>query len=123
MFRRFYGTTKRNGESGLMSAIWRGFRGLFRRGDHQTKMETAVRHAFTTGMGTLLASIRHRYMSRSDERGMFASWDTIYRRIHQQKLECGAIERINVDTTELHRANIIPTLVREHTTARTITSA
>src|SRR5207244_1792803 len=44
MMRRFYGANKRDGDGGLASAVWRALRGVLRRDDHQTKMETAVRH-------------------------------------------------------------------------------
>src|SRR5262249_47942694 len=112
LFRRFYSSARRDGDGGLVRAVSRAIGGVLRRGDHKTKMETAVRHAFTTGMETILASFRPRYMKLSDERSMFASWDDIYLRIYEQKLACGAIARMPLDTTELHRANIIPTLVR-----------
>jgi radical SAM superfamily enzyme YgiQ (UPF0313 family) len=120
MFRRFYGATKRNGDTGLAKEIWRGIKGLFRRGDHQTKMETAVRHAFTTGMGTILSVLRPRYMKTSEERAMFASWDPLYRHIHEEKLKAGALEVAPSDTTKLHESNVIPVLSREHATMRTI---
>ena len=122
MFRRFYGATKRNAEAGLMSAIRRALHGAFSRGDHQTKMETAVRQALTSGAESMLAIFRPRYMKRSDERAMFASWDAVYRRIQEQMRECGAITGTSGDTTELHRTNVIPALLKEHTTMRTIAS-
>ena len=122
MFRRFYSATKRSGEAGLFGAVLRGLRGLIRKGDHQTKMETAVRHALTTGIETFLTVFRTRYMPRAEERAMVASWDPLYRRIHEQKLECGAIEPMSSNTAELYRSNIIPVLVKEHGTERTIVS-
>jgi hypothetical protein len=121
MFRRFYSATKRNGEGGLVREIQRALRGLIRRGDHQTKMETAVRHALTTGIETILASMRPRYMKTSQERIMFASWDGVYRRIHEQKIACGALVPGAADTTELHRNNVIQALAKEHLTVRTVT--
>ena len=122
MFRRFFGAARRDGNDGLAKAIFRAVRGILRKDDHQTRMDTAVRHAFTTGLESIAAALRPRYMGRSEERVMFASWDRTYRQIYEQKLACGAITRMPADTTELHQANIIPTLVRDHTAARTITS-
>jgi anaerobic magnesium-protoporphyrin IX monomethyl ester cyclase len=122
MFRRFYSAAKHNGEAGLMGAIRRAAHGLFSRGDHQRKIETAVRQAFTSGVETALAIFRPRYMKRSDERDMFASWNPIYRWIHEQMLEFGAITRTPADASELHRTNVIPALVKQHTTKRTIAS-
>src|SRR5262249_11587517 len=122
MFRSFYSAAKRNGEAGLVAAIRRAMRGLFGGGGHQTKLETAVRQAFTSAVETALAIFHPRYMKRSDERTMFASWDSIYRRIHEQLLESGAITRTPADAGELHRTNVIPALVKQHTTKRTIAS-
>jgi hypothetical protein len=122
MFRRFYSATKRSGEAGLFPAVLRGLRGLIRKGDHQTKMETAVRHALITGIESFLTLFRKRYMPMAAERAMIATWDPIYRRVHEQKLECGAVERMASDTTELYRGNIIPVLLREHRTERTVVS-
>jgi hypothetical protein len=121
LFRKFYGL-KRQGEGGLFSAVLRGVRGVFRKDDHQTKLETAVRLAFVSAVQTAASILRPRYMSRSEERAMFTAWDGIYRRIHEQKLECGAVGRTETDTAELHLGNIIPGLVKEHATPRTITS-
>jgi radical SAM superfamily enzyme YgiQ (UPF0313 family) len=117
---RFYKTKQRSGEAGLSNAFRRALTGLFRKGNHKTRMETVIRHGVTTGMETILASFRPRYMKRSEERRMFASWDAVYRRIHEQKVECGAVNRQPADTTVLHRTNVVPALVKEHTTVRTI---
>jgi len=121
MFRRFYGTAKVDGEAGLLRSIRRALGGLFRKGDHQTKLETVIHNASASGIETLLAFLRPRYMTASDERSMLASWDAIYRQIYEQKLACGATSRMSLETIGL-QANIIPTLVKDHTTARTITS-
>jgi hypothetical protein len=122
MFRRFYGARKRDGEGGLVAAIRRALRGLFRSDDHASKLETVARNALTSGLETIRVRFSPRYMTRADERAMFASWDAIYRQIREQKLACDAATRAPADTTELHRANVIPVLAREHATARTITA-
>lgn len=119
MFRRFYGANKRDGDGGLAKALWRAAYGIFRRGDHQTKMETAVRHGVTTAIQTITAALQPRYMNRSEENRMFASWDQLYRRVYEQKLACGSITRLSPDQ-QLHQANVVPMLVRDHSTARTI---
>ncbi len=120
MLRRFYRAKKNEG--GMAGAVWRAARGVLRRDGHQTKMETAVRHGVTTALQTIACVARPRYMKTSEERVMFASWDGIYRQIFEQKLACGAITQRSLDAAELHQDNIIPTLVRDHTTSRTITS-
>jgi radical SAM superfamily enzyme YgiQ (UPF0313 family) len=123
MFRRFYGARKRDGEGSLLRSVARAIRGMFRADDHESKLETVARNALISGVETVLAYLSPRYMKRSDERVMFASWDPIYRRIREQKLACGAITRTPADTTELYRVNVIPLLAKEHGTARTIAPA
>jgi hypothetical protein len=119
MYRRFYGANKTSGDGGLAKALWRAARGVFRRDDHQTKMETAVRYGVMTGLQTITAALHPRYMKRSAENRMFASWDGIYRRIYEQKLACGAITRLSLDPVP-QPANVIPMLLQDHATARTI---
>ena len=74
----------------------------------------------TSLIETILATFSSRYMSRADERAMFASWDAIYRRVREQKIASGAAKRAPSDPSELHRANVIPALAQEHGTVRTI---
>jgi anaerobic magnesium-protoporphyrin IX monomethyl ester cyclase len=123
MFRRFYGGRKKDGEGSLLRSIGRAIRGMFRSDDHESKLETVARNALISGVETVLAYLSPRYMKRSDERVMFASWDPIYRRVREQKLACGAITRAPADTTELYRVNVIPLLAKEHGAARTIAPA
>jgi len=120
MFRRFYGARKRDGDGGLLVSIRRALRGLFHQDDHASKLETVARNAMISGLETIMATFSPRYMKRSEERAMFASWEPIYRRIRDQKLACGAAPRAPADTTELHRANVISVLAKEHATVRTI---
>jgi len=120
MYRRFYSARKRDGDGSLLLAARRALRGLFSSEDHKSKLETVARNAVVTAFESMLAFFRPRYMKKSEERAMFAAWDTLYRRIREQKLACGAATRAPADTTELHRSNVIPVLSRDHGTARTI---
>jgi radical SAM superfamily enzyme YgiQ (UPF0313 family) len=122
MYRRFYSARKRNGEAGLLVSIRRALRGVFSSEDHATKLETVARNAAKSGFEAVMATFGRRYMKKADERTMFARWDDIYRQVRQQKLSSGAAMPVPVDTTELHRANVIPRLAKDHTTARTITA-
>jgi len=119
MTHRFYSAPRREA-AGLIRTAFRALGGLFDKGEHHTRLETAFRHGVWAGIQTLQAFLLPRYMSKAKERRMFASWDGIYRRIHEQKLECGAVQLQPADTTELHRKNVVPALIKEHTTARTI---
>jgi anaerobic magnesium-protoporphyrin IX monomethyl ester cyclase len=120
MYRRFYSARKEDSKGSLLSAARRALHGVFSNDDHTSKMETVARNAAITGLGTLLAFFRPRYMKRSEERAIFARWDALYRRIREQKLACGAAPRAPADTAELYRSNVIPLLSRDHGTARTI---
>jgi len=120
MFRRFYGAKKRNGEDGLLSSLRRAASGLFHSDDHATKLETVVRNAMTSGIETILATFSPRYLNKTDERAMLASWDSIYRGVREQKLASGVATRAAVDSTDLHRTNVIFALTREHATIHTI---
>ena len=120
MLRRFYGASRRDGEGGMLHSIWRAVYGIFRSDDHQSRLETLASNSFWNAMELLLTCFRPRYMARSEERAMMAQWDPIYRQIREQKLACGAIARAPANTADLHLANIIPALVKEHATARTI---
>jgi hypothetical protein len=59
-------------------------------------------------------------LNKTDERAMFASWDSIYRGVRDQKLASGVATRAAVDSTDLHRTNVIFALTREHATIHTI---
>jgi hypothetical protein len=120
MYRRFYSAKKRNGEEGLLASIRRAVSGLFHSNDHATKLETVARNAMTSLVETILATFSTRYMTKAEESAMFASWDAIYRRVREQKIASGAAKRAPSDTSELHRANVIPALAKEHGTVRTI---
>ena len=120
MYRRFYGARKRDGEGNLIRSIARAFRGLFGSEDHTSKLETVARNALISSFEMARVRFSRRYMKRSDEDAMFASWDPIYRRIRETKLACGAATRAPADTSTLYRNNVIPVLARDHGTARTV---
>jgi len=120
MFRRFYAASKRNGEKGLWTSIRRALRGLFHSDDHATKLESALRNTLKSTRDSVLAAFSARYMPRADERAMFATWDAVHRQVREEKLATGAVTRAPADTAELHRVNVIPALVREHATHRSI---
>jgi radical SAM superfamily enzyme YgiQ (UPF0313 family) len=122
MFKRFYGA-KKAGQDGLVGSIRRAASGLFNSDDHATKLQTVVRNAMTSGIETILANFSPRYLNKADERAMFGSWDAIYRGVREQKLASGAATRAAADTTELHRANVIFALTKEHAATHTIAAA
>jgi hypothetical protein len=120
MLRRFYGAKKSSGEGGLLMSVRRALSGLFHRDDHATKLETVARNALISGIETIRTAFGPRYMGKAAEREMFATWDDIYRHIQEQKLASGVTARASVDAADLHRANVIYVLAKEHATRRTV---
>jgi hypothetical protein len=120
LYRRFYGARKRRQSGGMGASLRRMLGGLFGREDHTTKLETACRNALTSGCEALLVRFRPRYMSKTEERAMFASWDGIYRRVREQNLASGVASSALANATELHRTNVIAALTREHATSRSV---
>jgi radical SAM superfamily enzyme YgiQ (UPF0313 family) len=123
LYRRFYGAKNGGAEGGALTSMRRALQGVFGGGDHATKLETAFRNGIMSGLETIRAFFGPRYVRRTDELAMFASWDGIYRSVRQQKLTSGAVERAPADTSELHRTNVIAALAKDHATARSIAPA
>ena len=120
MYLRFYRARKRHGEAGLLLSMRRAVKGLFRSDDHATKLESAARNALKSAIESLAATLGPRYMSRADERAMFAGWDGIYRQVRAQKIASGAVKPAPADTTELHKTNVILALAKEHAGGRSL---
>lgn len=114
LYRRFYGAKRHDREGGILVSMRRAMGGLFGSGDHTTKLESAFRNALISGIESVRVLFRQRYMRKADELAIFASWDAIYRRVREQNLASGVVFRAPVDTTELHRTNVISALTREH---------
>lgn len=120
LYRRFYGAKKSDSRDGLVRSAMRVLRGLMNDGDHATKLESAVRNAFTSGRDTVKVLAGPRYMSRAEETAMFAGWDAIFRSVRTQKITNAVVSTSPADTTDLHRTNVIVALTREHGASHTI---
>ena len=118
LFLRFYGRKaklqRKRGELTSISKVLRGFLDI----DHQTKLQTAVRNGVKIAWQSMVASFRSRWISRSEEKKLFLGWDTIYREIHQQKLQAGVLQPSVTDAARLHEHNVIERLRDEHGTPR-----
>ena len=55
-----------------------------------------------------------RWLSRADEKALFAGWDETYRAIRQKRIDMGISILAPADSTELHRSNVIAKLAHEH---------
>ncbi len=123
-YRRFYGAKKKQGESqGMLSSVFRAIGGFFSREGHTSKLETAFRNGITSGLETVRTLFGRRWLSRADEARFFAGWDEIYRRIRNEKLAQGIVQRAPADARELHRNNVIGQLEQDHASARRMTLA
>ena len=121
MYLRFYGAKRRLRErTGLVTSLRRAIRGLVQASGHDSKLQTAFRNGLTSGWETLRCRFGPRWISRTDERHLFADWDRVYREVRQAKLAAGALDQTVADTAELHRTNVIGALIRDHSTARTV---
>lgn len=115
LMRRFYGSRKKRAENqGLISSIARAAHGLSSRSGHKSKLETAFRNGMTSGWETLRTMIGSRWMPLKEEKLMFAEWDSIYRGIRAEKIARGLVAEAPEDVRQLHKANVIPQLKRDH---------
>ncbi len=112
---RFYGAKKKLGsKSDVGTSLMRMVRGLVSSTEHDSKLQTALRNGVTSFWETLIAQFGPRWMSKADERELFADWDQIYREARKRKFELGVALPAPADTAELHRANVTPALVADH---------
>lgn len=87
----------------------------FGRDSHATKLQTALRVALTNAFAIARTRLRPRWISRSDERRLFAGWDAIHRAIAAGRAQ-GDAEPLDAD--RLHERNVIPVIRRRHASRR-----
>jgi hypothetical protein len=124
LFLRFYGAKRRFGaKSATMSAsVERAFSG-FGEGEHNSKLQTAFRNGVTSALDCLKVRFKPAWMSARDERALFESWDSVYRRIRSQKAAQGVYAEAPADTAQLHLNNVIPLVRQDHETSRTFSAS
>jgi len=124
LYRRFYGAKKKRGESeGFISSVFRALRGFFTQDGHSSKLETAFRNGITSGIETARSLFGKQWISSSEESALFEDWDQVYRRIRQEKLDLGIVQKAPEDARELHQKNVISQLEKDHRAARRIETA
>jgi hypothetical protein len=120
LFLRFYSGKRGTKESGgLADNVKRGLSGL-RGGQHDSKLQTAFRNAFRSALDTLRTQFKPGWISRREERELFANWDAVYREIRRQRLALGVSVPMPADTTELHKTNVIAGLRADHETSHSL---
>jgi len=116
----FYATKTPTAEkSGMLVSLRRALSGITS-DKHESRVQTAVRNAFTSTLHGLRAKLGPRWMPADEERAMMADWDDIYRNLHGQLKRGGALEPAPVDSTEIHRRSVIKSLRKLHEAPRAL---
>lgn len=114
MYLKFYVIGKRrHSHVSFFSTIVKVFRGALDR-NHSSRLQTALSNALKSGIDAIKAKQRKPWMSVTEEKNLFASWDAIYRNIREQRIETGIAELAPSDSNELHKRNIAQLIRREH---------
>jgi anaerobic magnesium-protoporphyrin IX monomethyl ester cyclase len=87
---------------------------------HLSKVRGALATAARSGWDVAKARLKPGWMPQREERQLFARWDAIYREIRARNLATGVAVRSPADSTELHRANVVKALKRDHETSRSL---
>jgi anaerobic magnesium-protoporphyrin IX monomethyl ester cyclase len=114
MFRAFYGARPRGG---LVASVREAVRGLGG-ADHESRLQTAFRHGLRSLWVTGRAKLGPSWIPRREERRFFDGWTDLYAAVRRQKLAEGIVTPAPADPRELHRANVVPTLSRDHQRVR-----
>lgn len=100
---------------GFFRSVFRGMKGIFSK-SHETRLAAAVHYAVISGLQAAKVQVGKPWISRSEEKAMFAGWDDTYRKIRGQNLASGVQVEAPADTTELHKSNVIDAIKRDHGT-------
>jgi radical SAM superfamily enzyme YgiQ (UPF0313 family) len=113
----FYGARLR--DVGVWTAL-RNARQAMGAESHGSKLQTALRVALKNGLASLAVKLQPGWMSKRDERRMFAEWESIFRELWDQRLAAGLEETTSVDMTRLHEENVIHAIRTEHESGRVV---
>ena len=103
------------------SSVYENFKSLFsllfRKDDHDSKLQTALLNAFNS-MKDTIRSKKKRWISKDEEKLLFAEWDKVYRNIRNKKISSGVVEKSPEESTELHKVNVISAIIKDHSTKK-----
>ena len=86
---------------------------------HSAKLQTGVRVALRSGLGSLKMTFGgSRWMPVDEETRLFAPWDAVYRQISRRRREAGVEAAPPLDSRELQNLNVIHALRRDHDVSR-----
>lgn len=103
--------------TGLAASLWRAASGLFQ-ASHDSKLQTVFRNAMYAGWTELRLALTRGWMSRADERALFATWDDTFRAIRAGLVERNVAAPVHADTTRIHELNVMRQLRVSHQTPR-----
>ena len=67
-------------------------------------------------MKDTIRSKKKRWISKGEEKLLFSEWNKIYKDIRNKKIASGVIEKSPVESTDLHKVNVISAIVKDHST-------
>ena len=65
-------------------------------------------------MKDTIRSKKKRWISKKEENNLFATWDQKYKEIRNKKIATGVVEKSPEDAKELHKVNVISSIVKDH---------
>lgn len=121
LFRHFYSRRRTGMESrSLVSSMKQAVKGLRSQDGHVAKLQTAFRNGVVSGIETAKSKTRRGWMSRAEEKRLFASWDRIFREIRETNVRDGVHVLAPADAKELHKSNVIKSVQASHAARRRI---
>ena len=120
LYRTFYSTPLANApRSGFFASTWRALSGLVKE-SHESKLQTVFRVAAISAWDVVRLSMTKGWMSRREEKQLFATWDDTFRKIRTQLNKNEAFTPVPEDTTKLKEANVMSRLRPIHEAARSL---
>ncbi|MBK7971767.1 MAG: B12-binding domain-containing radical SAM protein [Deltaproteobacteria bacterium] len=105
--------------TGLAASLWRAFSGLFA-SSHDSKLQTVFRNAMYAGWTELRLALTRGWLSRSEERALFSTWDDTFRAIRAKLIARNIAVPAHPDTSRIHQGNVMKQLRVSHQTPRTL---
>ena len=100
-------------ESSFLTNIISLFKLIFYKNTHSSKLQTALYNAINS-MKDTIRSKKKRWISKKEENSLFATWDQKYKEIRGKKIASGIVEKSPEDAKELHKVNVISSIVKDH---------
>jgi radical SAM superfamily enzyme YgiQ (UPF0313 family) len=104
---------KEKNESIFLTNLKSLFKLVFYKNTHSSKLQTALYNAINS-MKDTIRSKKKRWISKKEENNLFASWDQKYNELRGIKIATGVVEKSPEDAKELHKVNVISSVVKDH---------